>query len=189
MTKIEKITRKELETILLETPNSIGSFISVTAVTDPQRVKKCRQSGVHVFGIKKVSIKTDLVINTDYTKNVLNQLAREGGQASDYEAGTNTMPLDFSKSANKFCGYFIDSKGVNRGLAIQYRPLEQGLAKEKSRYIHNGKLTPKAQLPDVLAVRYDPKNQGTEKAIFWNKLYVEHIRRIHIGGRHLKVVG
>ncbi|MFW6246715.1 MAG: hypothetical protein ACOC22_00870 [bacterium] len=189
MTKVEKITRKELETILLTMPNSIGSFISVTALTNPQRVKKCRQSGVHIFGIQKISIKTDLLVNSEYAKNVLNQLAREGGQPYDYQAGANTMPLDFSLSANKFCGYFIDSKGVNRGLAIQYRPLEQGLAKEKSRYIYNGKLTPKAQLPDVLAVKYVPKNQGTEKAIYWNKLYVEHIKRIHIGGRHLKVVG
>jgi hypothetical protein len=188
MAQIELITRKQLETILLSTPNSIGSFISITAITDPQRVKKCRKTGVHVTGLSKLAIKTSLVINTDYGNNVLNQLNRENKESTDYQAGMNTMPLDFTASANKFCGYFIDSKGVNKGLVIQYRPLEEALSKEKSRYIYNGKLTSKADLPDVLATYTKPTNQGTDRQIFWQKLYVKHIRRIHIGGRHLKVV-
>jgi hypothetical protein len=46
----------------------------------------------------------------------------------------------------------------------------------------DNKLTDKEKLPNVLPTKSKAKNQGTDKEIFWRKLYVKNIRKIKIDG-------
>jgi len=46
----------------------------------------------------------------------------------------------------------------------------------------DNKLTDKDKLPNVLPTKSKATNQGTEKEIFWRKLYVKNIRKIKIDG-------
>ena len=68
----------------------------------------------------------------------------------------------------------------------KYRPMTN--SKPRSKFLLNGKITNVDDLPDVLPTQSKAKNQGTDKEIFWRKLYVNNIRKITINGAKYKVI-
>tara|TARA_R110000772_G_C13310268_1_gene440114 strand:+ start:30660 stop:31238 length:579 start_codon:yes stop_codon:yes gene_type:complete len=175
-----KVTRKcvttpELIDVLLNTPDSIGSFARVTQFTNVKLLKKDRitKEPTTISELHKLSNLT-VLLNTSYENGVVNALNKENKDESEYKRGQNTMPLDFTVSANNFCGLFYN-KAV-----IQYRPFENSYPKTK--YVIDGKIIDKRNLQDILPVKSKATNQGTTKEIFWRKLYVSNIRRIIING-------
>ena len=182
-----QITVNQLVEILRNTPNSIGNFVNVTQVTEPKvlvkdRVTKDPNPFTKVLKISNLTV----LISTDYAKGVENQLVKESKDVSEYQKGKNTMPLNFDNSVNTFFGEFIDSKGVNRGWALQYRPFDKSYP--ISKYVADGNMKSKANMPDILPVSSPATNQGTDKEILWRKLYATNIRRININGIRYKVV-
>ena len=186
-TATTQITVNQLINILRKLPNNIGQFVNVTQVTEPKVLKKDRvtKDPNPFTKVLKISNLT-VLISTDYAKGVENQLVREGKDKSEYEKGRNTMPLDFSNSANTFFGEFTNSKGQYMGWALQYRPFEKSYP--VSKYVADGNMKSKSNLPDILPVSSPATNQGTDKEILWRKLYVQNIRRININGIRYKVV-
>jgi len=181
MKNFKIVTTAQLELILLGMDNSKCTTINVTQFTEPKILKKDRVTKVpHTFtSVKKLSV-LNALLNTNYAKGVETQLERENKSKDEYQKGVNTMPIDKSLSNNNFCGTYY-SKAV-----IEYRPFEKSYPKTK--FIANGKITDKAKLGDILPSSNSATNQGTEKEIFWRKLYVANIRRISIGGEKYKVV-
>lgn len=172
--KTLNVTTAQLTNILMNMPNSIGSFAKVLQFTEPKCTKKDRDTKEPFNSkIQKLSALT-VLLNTAYESGVLNQLKREGKDESEYQKGINTMPIDFSQSANEFCGFY-KGEGV-----IQYRPFDN--SRPITKFLLNGKVTEKAKLPNVLPTTSSATNQGTDKEIFWRKLYVANIRKIKIDG-------
>lgn len=175
-----EVNTQELTAILLAMPNGIGTFAKVLQYTTPKTTKKCRDTKEPFnSSIKKLTSLTAL-LNTDYIKGVENQLTKEGKGKEDYKQGVNTMPIDFELSNNNFTGFF-KGKAV-----IQYRPFENSYPTTK--FILDNELTDKTKLPNVLPANKKATNQGTEKEIFWRKLYVSNIRKIKINGNIYKNV-
>src|SRR6185369_2312798 len=70
-----------------------------------------------------------ILLNTEYETGVVNQLAREGKSADEYEKGKNTMPMVFGEN-NHFIGMY---KGE---YVLQYRPFDN--SHPKTIYFCNG---------------------------------------------------
>lgn len=167
----KKVTLNELEAVLSNQPNAIGTFAHVTQLTAPKVLKKDRITKEPVdFTVQKLTT-LKVLLNTDYVSGVVNQLEREDKEKSEYKAGKNTMPLDLCEN-NQFFGYF-QGKGV-----LQYRPFDKSFPEVK--YLKNGKEVEKSELGDILPASNKAQNQGTEKEIFWRKLYVSNIVKITI---------
>lgn len=172
--KTLNVTTEQLTNILMNMPNSIGTFAKVLQVTEPKTTKKDRDTK-EPFNAKISKITAlSVLLNTEYQNGVKNQLKRENKAETEYKQGINTMPIDFSQSANNFCGTF---KGKS---VIQYRPFDN--SRPTVKFMLNGNLTDKAKLPNVLPTKSKATNQGTDKEIFWRKLYVSNIRKIKIDG-------
>ena len=175
------LTTEKLNIILATTPNSIGTFIQLTQLTEPKILKKDRITK-EPTKFKTVKKLTDLsvLVNTQYAKGVENQLVRENKEKSDYKAGFNSMPIDKSESINNFFGYF-NGKGV-----IEYRPHDN--SKPNVTFFADGKEINKSDLGDILPTSKKATNQGSEKEIHWRKLYTKNIKSISIGGNKYNVV-
>ena len=174
--KLVIVTTAELENVLanVEIVNGMGAFANVVQFTDA-RAKKTNNPFGQIMKLSNVSV----LLNTQYEKNVVNQLAREGKEATDYKKGANTMPLE-KGDKNGFFGYF------NGKAVIEYRPNDN--VKPRTKYVANGKVVDKDKVTPFLPSTNKAQNQGTEREIFWRKLYVSNIRRITINGTHYKVV-
>lgn len=176
---IKHVTLSELEVILSEIKviNKVNMFASVIQVTQPKLTVKCRDTKIpfdkKVLKVSKVSIS----LNSEYKSNVKNQLIRETKQVSDYKQGKNTMPIEKCE-ANNFFGYF-NGNGV-----IEYRPNNDSKPKTQYFYSVGNELenVAKNDIPNVLPMPRKATNQGTEKEIFWRKLYVKNIYAIKING-------
>jgi len=168
-----EVNTNELETILLAMPKG-STFAKVLQYTTPKTTKKDRDTKEAFIGkIQKLTALT-VLLNSKYANGVKNQLDRENKEHSEYKQGVNTMEIDFTESENNFCGHF-------RGNAvIQYRPFDNSYPTTK--FIMDNKLTDKEKLPNVLPTKSKATNQGTDKEIFWRKLYVKNIRKIKIDG-------
>ena len=180
---MKKVTEKELAQILLETKIVKGMplFASVLQATKPKMNVKSRinKDIKNTFGeVTKVS-KVSILLNSDYEKAVTNQLAKEGKEATEYKKGENTMPLVFGEN-NQFIGIY------NGEFVLQYRPNDNVLPKTK--FLANGKLTDKSKLVDFLPVENHATNQGTEREIFWRKLYLKNVLKLAINGQVYKLV-
>ncbi len=171
MTK-QVITTNELNTILANTPNSIGTFVKIVQLTTPKTTKKCRISKElnTTPNLRKLTI-LNAILNTEYVKGIENQLVRENKAKTDYKQGINTMPLELCEN-NNFFGYF---KG---NAVIQYRPFEN--SRPKTKFVNDSKIIDKENLQDILPKTYKATNQGSEKEILWRKLYTKNIRKIQI---------
>lgn len=169
-----EVTTNELTAILKAMPNGIGSFAKVLQFTEPKTTKKCRDTKEPFTSKVKKLTSLSILLNTAYESGVLNQLKRENKSEEEYKKGINTMPIDFTDSQNTFCGDYKE-QGV-----IQYRPFDNSYPTTK--FMLDGQLTDKAKLPNVLPTTNKAKNQGTDKEIFWRKLYVKNIRKIKIDG-------
>jgi len=174
MKNVIKVTTAELTNVLMTLPNGIGSIAQVEQITTPNCNKKDRKTKEPFLGTIRKSSKVSVIVATDYERNVVNQLNREGKEASEYKKGINTMPIEFGTN-NTWAGLY-KGQGV-----IQYRPNPNEKQKPEVQYYLNYKAVKKEQLPDVLPVTKKATNQGTDKEILWRKLYIANIKRITIG--------
>jgi len=172
-----KVTTAELTNVLMALPNGIGSIAQVKQITSPKTTKKDRDTKVPFTGEIRKASEVSVIVATDYERNVVNQLNKEGKDKSEYKKGINTMPIDFEGSKNTFAGTY-KGEGV-----IQYRPNPNEKNKPFVEYFLNKKAIDKANLPNVLPVPSKATNQGTKKEILWRKLYVANIKQISIQGK------
>jgi hypothetical protein len=180
---MKKVTVKELAQILFEmkTVKGMPMFASVLQATEPKCTVKSRVNKdiknpyTKVVKLSKVSI----LLNSDYEKAVTNQLIKEDKEITEYVKGTNTMPLTFGEN-NQFIGLF------NGEFVLQYRPNDN--VYPVSKFIADGKLTDKAKLIDFLPKESHATNQGTDREIFWRKLYLTNLRKIAINGQVYKIL-
>lgn len=181
---MKKVSLKELAQILLETNivKGMPMFASVLQTTEPKCNVKSRTNKEiknpyqSIIKVSKVSI----LLNSEYEKAVINQLAKEDKEATEYKKGENTMPLVFGEN-NQFIGIF---KGE---FVLQYRPNDN--VKAKTKFVANGKITDKNKLVDFLPIENHATNQGTDKEILWRKLYLKNVRKIAVNGTLYKVIG
>lgn len=169
----QKVTVDELATILsnIELQKGMACFAQIEQLTKPKCTKKDRETKIAFDGeVHKLS-RIAVILNADYEKLVINQLTKEHQNKDEYYKGKNTMPIVKCEN-NNFFGYY-DGKPI-----IEYKP-NQGQKPETGYYL-NGKLTDKKDLPDVLPVVSAATNQGTEKEIFWRKLYLTNLVSITI---------
>ena len=180
---MKNVTTKELAQILFDTKIIKGMplFASILQYTSAKLVKKSRTDSSiknpypDTMKLSKVSI----ILNSDYVTAVTNQLVREGKDVAEYEQGKNTMPLTFGEN-NQFIGLF------NGNFVLQYRPNDQ--VKTRVKYVNNGKLIDKNKIADFLPKETETTNQGTDRTIFWRKLYLSNIRKITLNGEKYKVI-
>ena len=177
------VTLKELAQILFATHMVQGSpmFASIIQATLPKCTKKSRIDGTlnPYNNITKIS-KVGIILNGEYETAVVNQLAREGKEASEYQKGQNTMPLTFGTN-NTFIGLF------NGDFVLQYRTNDN--VRPQSVYLADGKLTDKAKLTQYLPVENKATNQGTIREIQWLKVYLKNVLRLSVNGKIYNVIG
>jgi hypothetical protein len=172
MKNAKLVSTEELATVLMNMTNGIGGIANVIQVTQPKVTKKDRDTKEPFNGqITKIS-KLNILVATKYEKGILNQLNKENKSSEEYKKGTNTMPLNFENSSNEFVGTFKNEA------VIQYRPMEN--SNPSTKYFLNGLIKDKGMLPNVLPKPSKATNQGTEKEIFWRKLYIKNLKQITI---------
>lgn len=171
-----KVTVKQLAQILLEKKTQKGAAIIANILQyTSAKLKKTGNPYPDTMKLSQLSI----LLNTEYETGVVNQLAREGKDASEYEKGKNTMPMVFGEN-NRFIGMY---KGE---YVLQYRPFDKSYP--KTTYFHDGKEIAKELIAQFLPASGSAKNQGTEKEIMWRKLYLSNLREIKIDGEIYEVV-
>jgi hypothetical protein len=180
---MKRVTVKELAQILFDTKiiKGMPMIASILQATKPKMTVKSRQNSAikNTFGeVVKLS-KVGIFLNTDYEKAVVNQLAREHKEATEYKKGVNTMPITFGEN-NQFIGLY-DGEFV-----LQYRPNDN--VKSRTKFIADGKLIAKEKLADFLPVEKHAENQGTDREIHWRKLYLKGVRKMAINGEVYKVI-
>ena len=180
---MKKVTVKELAQILFDTTivKGVPMFASVLQATEPKLTVKSRINKDiknpynKVIKLSKVSI----ILNSDYEKAVTNQLIKEDKDIINYNKGTNTMPLTFGEN-NQFIGLY------NGEFVLQYRPNDNVFP--ISKFIADGKIINKAKLVDFLPIEKHAQNQGTEREIYWRKLYLSNVRKISVNGVIYKLI-
>lgn len=183
MRKIVRVTEQELAEILINTKvlNNINLIASIWQATEPKMTVKSRtdKSIKNPFGnVTKLS-KVSILLNSNYEKAVTNQLLKENKEVTDYQKGINTMPIEFGEN-NQFIGTY---KGE---WVLQYRPNDNIVP--KSKYIADGKLIDKAKLVDFLPLENKAQNQGTDREIFFRKLYLKNVRQITLNKITYKII-
>jgi hypothetical protein len=178
-----RVTEKELANILFNTTiiEGMPMFASVLQGTEPKLTTKNRVTKEPRTFDKVVKLsKVGILLNTDYTKAVTNQLKKEDKSEGDYIKGKNTMVLEFGEK-NQFIGLYGDR------FVIQYRPNDN--VKPKSKFIMDGKITSKSKLVDFLPKEtVKAENQGTDREIFWRKLYLSNVRKLTLNGVTYKLI-
>lgn len=171
METIVKITTDKLTQLLLKRHTHVGQpiFANIEYEVDA-RLKKTNNPYPGVTKKTKMTV----MLNSEYETGVLNQLKREGKEANEYERGANTMPLEFGRN-NTIVGFF-DGKA-----ALQYRPFDK--SNPTTEYFTEEGIPVKYEdIKDFLPSRGKATNQGTEKQILWNKLYMSNLISLKIDG-------
>ena len=180
---MKRVTLKELAQILFNVKivKGMPMFASILQATEPKMTVKSRANKdiKNPYTLVTKLSKVGILLNSDYEKAVVNQLDKEGKEATEYVKGVNTMPLTFGEN-NQFIGLY-DGEFV-----LQYRPNDNVIPRVK--FIADGKLKDKAKLVDFLPKESQATNQGTEREIFWRKLYLTNVRKIAINGEVYKVI-
>lgn len=178
------VTIKELTQILLEVKliKGMNMFASVLQLTEPKCTVKDRNNKENKNPYQKIQklSKVSILLNADYVTAVTNQLERENKETSEYKQGTNTMPLVFGEN-NQFLGFYGGSP------VLQYRPNDN--IKPKSKYLADSKLIDKKKIEGFLPLEKHAENQGTEREIFWRKLYLKNIIKLTFNGQTYKIIG
>lgn len=149
-------------------------FANIVQQTEP----KMRKTGNPYIGAVKVS-RYNIILNSEYETAVVNQLKREEKDPTDYKKGKNTMPLTFGEN-NRFIGYF-DGKPV-----LQLRPNDN--SKPETTYFYKGEQISKSLLEPFLQESSHATNQGTEREIFWRKVYLSNVLELRMDGDEYKVI-
>lgn len=173
---MKQVTTAQLAAILAEKTLTAGmpTFATVEYITDA----KLKKTGNPYANVLKQS-RVNILLNSEYKKAVTNQLAREGKDANEYQQGKNTMPIEKCQN-NNFFGYY-EGKPV-----IEYRPNDN--VKAQTTYLHEGKEISREQIAAFLPAKSKPTNQGTERVIKWNKLYLEKVIRLSLLGETYEIV-
>jgi hypothetical protein len=173
---MKKVTVKELAQILLEKKTQKGAaiFAHIVQYTDP-KLKKTNNPYIGTMKESELSI----LLNTEYETGVLNQLKREEKEPTEYVKGKNTMPLVFGEN-NRFIGFF------NGEPVLQYRPFDN--SKPKVKYFFNGNEINKLTIAPFLPASSHATNQGTDKEIFWRKLYLSNVKQLNFDGEQYEIV-
>lgn len=197
MQNVEKnvtvVTLRELCAILANTVmvHGMGKIAFITQLTVPKYLKNVRvpkgAPKVPFTGHIEKKSSYSIILNNEYVTAVVNQLAREGKEKTDYKAGQNTMPIDKSESKNNFFGYYVNKAGQKLPV-IEMKPNKGSAVKPTSQYYLNGMPVEKSALPDVLPKEYPAENQGTEKEILWRKVYLSNVLELSIDGSNYKIV-
>jgi len=176
------VTTEQLIDVLLNTPNSIGSFARILQVTNPKLLKKDRVTKVPTeISVLNKTTNLTVLLNTSYESGVVNALNKEGKSEDEYKKGVNTMPLDFTVSQNNFCGLFTPKYSNTAKAVIQYRPFDN--SRPTVEYsLECGTVVTKDEIGDILPITNKATNQGSDKEIFWRKLYVSNIKEIVFNG-------
>lgn len=171
MEQIIKITTKKLTQLLLQRHTHAGQpvFANIEYEVDA-RLKK---TGNPFPGVTKKT-KMTVMLNSEYETGVVNQLKREGKDESEYRRGENSMPLEFGRN-NTIVGFF------NGDAALQYRPFDKSNPTTEY-FTQEGIPVRYEDIKDFLPSRGKADNQGTEKQILWNKLYMKNLRSMKIDG-------
>lgn len=165
-----KLTTNELGSELLKIKliDGMPTFANITQCTKVKMNVKDRNdhSIKNPFtNVTKVSI-VSVILNSDYETAVTNQLKREDKDTEDYNKGKNTMPLTYGEN-NQFIGVF------NENFVLQYRPNDN--VKPIVKYFHNDTEIDKKELEPFLPEVKKAENQGTDREIFWRKLYLTNV--------------
>jgi hypothetical protein len=180
---MKRVTLKELAQILfnIQIVKGMPMFASVLQATEPKMTQKSRANKdikTPYTTVTKLS-KVGILLNSDYETAVVNQLAKEHKEATEYKKGINTMPLTFGEN-NQFIGLF------NGEFVLQYRPNDN--VKPCVKFIADGRIINKEKLADFLPLEKHAENQGTQREIFWRKLYLTNVRKISVNGEVYKVI-
>lgn len=177
---MKKVTIDELAQILLEKKMIPGKPVicSIVYFVSARLLK----TGNPYPDTMKLT-KTTVMLNSEYATGVRNQLERENKFPNTYKPGINTMPLNLGEN-NNFIGEF---KGE---LALQYRMFDN--SHPRTKYVNEGRIIDEKEIANFIPQRAEKDNQegrqGTQKAIFWNKLYLKNVRRMKIDGEEYKVI-
>jgi len=183
-TTTTKVSLSELATILLDIKPNGAALATVTHKTKPKTLKKCRVTKEPFNGlIEKESI-VHIVLNTDYERGIELRKFKEikmGLETSEYQKGTNTMPIEFGQE-NIFMGYH---KGAP---VLVYKPNPNPRLKTKTTWFLDGLEVDKADLPDVLPKTYKPQNQGLNQTQDWRKVYLRNVKKLSINGMVFELI-
>lgn len=180
---MKHVTVIELADILFsfKTVPGMSIFAGVTQLTSISNMRKTNNPYV---GAKKLTT-MQVMLNTDYKKGVINQLAREGKDASEYEQGTNTMPLIFGEN-NEFIGMFLSKESGQYEPVIQMRPKNDATPHVK--YLLNGQEIAKELIVPFIPERKKAENQGTDKEILWRKVYLKNFLTFNFNGEQYQLI-
>ncbi len=174
----KNVTINELGEILMQQTTVKGASIicNILQYTDA-KLKKTNNPYKEVFKLTQMNV----LLNTEYVRGVLIQLSKENKDESEYQQGTNTMPLTFGEN-NRFIGTF---KGE---YVLQYRPYDN--SKPNVRYFDNsnGNELNYEDIKPFLPAKKVATNQGTEKEILWRKLYLKNLIEFKFLGTTYKVI-
>lgn len=178
---VKLVTTTQLAEILKNTVilNKANTFASVIQLTEPKCTVKDRITKVPFFDIVHKLSKVSIILNSQYEVSVVKQLAREDKSPENYKKGQNTMPLTKFDN-NLFYGEF------HGHAVLEYRPNDRN--RPFTQYFLNGKAVEKNQIPDVLPAENHAQNQGTEREIFWRKVYVKNIIQLTMDKVTYKVI-
>lgn len=179
MENILNVTRKELAKTLMafKVVEGMAIFSSVIQETQPKMLVKSRVNKIqNPFGLVTKRSELNIILNAKYESQVVNQLAREGKEETDYKRGDAAMEIVFGDN-NQFFG--VNPK--NNKLVIRYRPNPNENKRPETKYFVDGIETPKNKLVDYLPSVSVATNQGTEKEILWRTVYFENIKKISLG--------
>jgi hypothetical protein len=173
---MKKVTTLELAQILQEKElvQGIPTFATVEYITDA-KLKKTNNPYLNVYKQSRVNV----LLNSEYKKAVTNQLIKENKDTSEYKQGKNTMPIEKCEK-NNFFGYY-EGKPV-----IEYRPNDK--VKPTTIYLFEGNEIEKEKIAQFLPTKNKPTNQGTERVIPWNKLYLDNIISMSFDGEKYEIV-
>ena len=173
---MKKVTLNEMAEILANKKFVAGMpiFASVLQYTDAKLLKR-NNIYKDVMKFSKVSI----LLNSDYVKAVENVLVKEGKDKTDYKKGINTMPIEKCEN-NNFFGYY------NGKPVLEYRPNDN--TRPTTKYVFNGKIIDKAKIAEFIPQTKKAENQGTEREIFWRKVYLSNVRKLSLDGEIYKIV-
>jgi len=176
---VVNVTLNEICAVLanIDKPNG-QTFLAYVHMRTPQKdaLKKHRETkGPNPYTLIEKESKFSILVNSTYEKAVENQLKKEGKDTDLYKKGNNTMPLQLCEN-NRFFGYF------NGNAVLQYRPNDNKNAPSDVVYWADGKPVTKDDVKHYLPLESKAKNQGTDREIPWQKVYLKNVVSLTIFG-------
>lgn len=171
MSKVQKITKQQLFSLLNEIDGAKPTFVTLMADTDA-RLKKTNNPYI---GTRKVS-KIRGLLNFNYTNSVNNQREREGNEK------------EFVAQERKYGIKFDDKNGCLLHGANDIKLIVKVDSTLKPRYFHNGKLISKELIKPFLPSTNTAPQQELEKEIIYRNYDLSNIKKISFNKMIYKIV-